>query len=118
MAVRDDGTMDGTAPGTNHEIKPEDKVEYPSIKEEEVKMRQRSKSGRGKYGTAKKDVRGAHRLIVHKRKDWRFLTARLRSGAWAVNCVGCSGLVPASLHWGRLGALLMRLVYAMVTGDC
>ena len=58
----------------------------------------------------KLDVTKAHRRIKVKPKDWRFMTAQTDLGVW-VNCVGTYGIASAQLYWGRMAALLLRLLY-------
>ena len=58
----------------------------------------------------KLDASKAHRRIKILPKDWRYMTAKTSRGVW-VNKVGTYGVASAQFHWGRLAALLLRLVY-------
>ena len=44
--------------------------------------------------------------------DWRFQVAEL-DGTWWVNHVGTYGMASAQLYWGRMAALLLRLLYRL-----
>ena len=54
------------------------------------------------------DVRKAHRRILLQKKDWRFITARIKGNVW-VNKVGTYGVASAQFHWGRMAALILRI---------
>ena len=58
----------------------------------------------------KLDASKAHRRIKVLPKDWRYMTARTSKGIW-VNKVGTYGVASAQFHWGRMAALLLRLIY-------
>ena len=58
----------------------------------------------------KLDASKAHRRIKILRKDWRYMTARTSSGIW-INKVGTYGVASAQYHWGRMAALVLRLLY-------
>ena len=58
----------------------------------------------------KLDASKAHRRIKILRKDWRYMTARTSSGVW-INKVGTYGVASAQYHWGRMAALILRLLY-------
>eukprot|EP00438_Fugacium_kawagutii_P025570 Skav211653 [mRNA] locus=scaffold6216:359:7387:+ [translate_table: standard] len=58
----------------------------------------------------KADVTKAHRRVKVLAKDWRFQVAQL-DNEWWINKVGTYGMASAQLYWGRLAALLLRLVY-------
>ena len=60
----------------------------------------------------KADVTKAHRRIKVLPMDWRFQVAELH-GAWWVNHVGTYGMASAQLYWGRMAALLLRLLYRL-----
>ena len=57
-------------------------------------------------------VTKAHRRVKVLRKDWRFLVASLGE-EWWVNKVGTYGMASAQSYWGRLAALLLRVLYAL-----
>lgn len=61
----------------------------------------------------KADVTKAHRRIKVLAKDWRFQVAQIQ-GQWWINKVGTYGMASAQLYWGRMAALLLRLLYWMV----
>ena len=54
----------------------------------------------------------AHRRVKVLRKDWRFQVASLGE-EWWVNKVGTYGMASAQSYWGRLAALLLRVLYAL-----
>ena len=58
----------------------------------------------------KLDVSRAHRRMKIRRSDWRYQTAQTASGIW-VNKVGTYGVASAQYHWGRMAALILRLLY-------
>ena len=60
----------------------------------------------------KADVTKAHRRVKVLRKDWRFQVASLGE-EWWVNKVGTYGMASAQSYWGRLAALLLRVLYAL-----
>ena len=55
---------------------------------------------------------GADRRVKVVRKDWRFQVASLGE-EWWVNKVGTYGMASAQSYWGRLAALLLRVLYAL-----
>ena len=60
----------------------------------------------------KADVTKAHRRVKVLRKDWRFQVASLGE-EWWVNKAGTYGMASAQSYWGRLAALLLRVLYAL-----
>ena len=58
----------------------------------------------------KADVTKAHRRIKVLPQDWRFQVAQL-DDEWWVNKVGTYGMASAQLYWGRMAALLLRILY-------
>jgi len=58
----------------------------------------------------KSDVSKAHRRCMIKREDWRFQVAKLGENYW-INKVGTYGVASAQIHWGRLSAAVVRLLY-------
>ena len=44
-------------------------------------------------------------------KDWRYQTATIKGLVW-VNMVGTYGIASAQYHWGRMAALILRILYA------
>eukprot|EP00438_Fugacium_kawagutii_P034644 Skav215975 [mRNA] locus=scaffold1158:60855:68030:- [translate_table: standard] len=58
----------------------------------------------------KADVTKAHRRVKVLAQDCSFQVAQL-DNEWWVNKVGTYGMASAQLYWGRLAALLLRLVY-------
>ena len=60
----------------------------------------------------KADVSKAHRRIKVSRPGWRFQVAMLDGEYW-INKVGTYGMASAQLYWGRMAALLLRLLYAL-----
>ena len=62
------------------------------------------------YTILKLDVTKAHRRIKVLQKDWKYMTAKVGTGIW-VNKVGTYGIASAQYHWGRMAALILRLLY-------
>ena len=62
--------------------------------------------------TPKADVTKAHRRVKIHSRDWRFQVAQI-GDEWWVNKVGTYGMASAQLYWGRMAALLLRIVYAV-----
>ena len=52
----------------------------------------------------------AHQRIKVLPQDWRFQVAQL-DDEWWVNKVGTYGMASAQLYWGRMAALLLRILY-------
>ena len=59
----------------------------------------------------KLDITKAHRRIKIQQKDWKYMTARIHDHIW-INTVGTYGIASAQYYWGRMAALLLRLIYA------
>ena len=58
----------------------------------------------------KADVTKAHRRIkIFPAEEWKYQIARL-GNEWWVNKVGTYGMASAQIYWGRMAALLLRLV--------
>ena len=51
-----------------------------------------------------------HQRIKVLPQDWRFQVAQLED-EWWVNKVGTYGMASAQLYWGRMAALLLRILY-------
>ena len=60
----------------------------------------------------KADVTKAHRRIKIHPGDWRYQVAQI-GDEWWVNKVGTYGVASAQLYWGRMAALLLRIIYAI-----
>ncbi len=58
----------------------------------------------------KADVSKAHRRIKILPSGWKYQVAQIDQ-QWWVNKVGTYGVASAQLYWGRLAALLLRLLY-------
>ena len=58
----------------------------------------------------KVDVKSAHRRCKILQKDWKYQVAETPMGVW-INKVGTYGVASAQLHWGRVAAILVRLMY-------
>ena len=58
----------------------------------------------------KADVTKAHRRIKILPEEWKYQVARL-GDEWWINKVGTYGMASAQIYWGRMAALLLRLVY-------
>ena len=60
----------------------------------------------------KADVTKAHRRIKVRRKDWKYQAAKVKNQVW-LNLVGTYGIASAQYYWGRLAALVVRLIYEL-----
>ena len=60
----------------------------------------------------KADVSKAHRRIKILKPGWKYQVAQIDQHWW-VNKVGTYGVASAQLYWGRLAALLLRILYAL-----
>ena len=58
----------------------------------------------------KADVSKAHRRIRILPSGWKYQVAQIDQ-QWWVNKVGTYGVASAQLYWGRMAALLLRLMY-------
>ena len=58
----------------------------------------------------KADVSKAHRRIKILHSGWKYQVAQIDQ-QWWVNKVGTYGVASAQLYWGRMAALLLRLLY-------
>jgi hypothetical protein len=58
----------------------------------------------------KADVTKAHRRIKVQHKDWKYMAAEIKGNIWINKC-GTYGISSAQLYWGRMAALLTRLLY-------
>ena len=74
------------------------------------------KEGQGTFGPdlvlLKADVSKAHRRIKILPSGWRYQVA-VNKGKYWVNMVGTYGMASAQLYWGRMAALLLRVLYAI-----
>ena len=59
----------------------------------------------------KADVTKAHRRIKVLPADWKYQVAEI-DGEWWINKVGTYEMASAQLYWGRMAALLLRILYA------
>jgi len=69
-------------------------------------------SPNSRWTLLKADVSKAHRRVKVRREDWRFQIAEIKGRYW-VNKVGTYGIASAQLYWGRLAAILLRVLYAL-----
>ena len=60
----------------------------------------------------KADVSKADRRIKILRSGWKYQVAQIDQ-QWWVNKVGTYGVASAQLYWGRMAALLLRILYAL-----
>ena len=60
----------------------------------------------------KADVTKAHRRIKVLQKDWKYTAAQIKDQYW-INTCGTYGIASAQLYWGRMAALLLRLLYLL-----
>ena len=60
----------------------------------------------------KADVSKAHRRIKILPTGWKYQVAQIDQ-QWWVNKVGTYGVASAQLYWGRMAALLLRILYAI-----
>ena len=117
-AARPDGKyrtiFDDTAPHVNNKIRVQDQLEMPGAPELERIVswsRRRSRRGRTRapfHVFLKFDVKGAHRLIKHPQKDWKYLACHI-ADKWYANKVGTFGSSAAPYQWGRLYSGVHRL---------
>ena len=58
------------------------------------------------------DVSAAHRLVLHRRRDWALMACRAEQGSQTVwiNKVGTFGISAASYWWSRLYGIIGRVV--------
>ncbi|CAE8590741.1 unnamed protein product [Polarella glacialis] len=63
-----------------------------------------------RYTILKTDVTKAHRRMLIKQQDWKYMVAMIKVKYW-INKVGTYGVASAQYHWGRLAALILRLLY-------
>jgi hypothetical protein len=64
----------------------------------------------GSLTIMKSDVTKAHRRIKVQQKDWKYMAAKIKDNIWLNKC-GTYGIASAQLYWGRMAALLLRLLY-------
>ena len=60
----------------------------------------------------KADVSKAHRRIKILKSGWKYQVAQIDQ-QWWVNKVGTYGVASAQLYWGRMAALLLRILYSL-----
>ncbi len=58
----------------------------------------------------KLDITKAHRRIKIRRKDWKYITAKVGDQIWVNKC-GTYGVSSAQYYWGRMAALTIRILY-------
>ena len=58
----------------------------------------------------KLDISKAHRRIKILRKDWKYIAAEV-DGEIYLNLVGTFGVASAQWYWGRMAALILRILY-------
>ena len=58
----------------------------------------------------KLDISKAHRRIRVLQKDWKYIAARIMGEIW-LNLCGTYGVASAQQYWGRMAALILRLIY-------
>ena len=61
----------------------------------------------------KADVSKAHTRIKILKSGWKYQVAQIDQ-QWWVNKVGTYGIASAQLYWGRMAALLLRIVYSLL----
>ena len=60
----------------------------------------------------KADVSKAHRRIKILKSGWKYQVAQIDQ-QWWINKVGTYGVASAQLYWGRMAALLLRILYSL-----
>ena len=60
----------------------------------------------------KLDITKAHRRIKIRRRDWKYMTAKIGNNVWINKC-GTYGISSAQYYWGRMAALTIRLLYGL-----
>ena len=63
----------------------------------------------------KADITKAHRRIKVLQPGWKYQVA-VNKGKYWINKVGTYGVASAQLYWGRMAALILRLLYALFPG--
>ncbi|CAE8588429.1 unnamed protein product, partial [Polarella glacialis] len=103
--------FDGAAPGVNDHIRKntKEKTTCPGATGPETAWEEEE------WVLLKADVTKAHRRVKISRKGWKYQIAIVKGKYW-VNKVGTYGVVSAQLYWGRLAALMLRLLYYMYPG--
>ena len=106
--------FDATVPHVNNRMRVLDQVDYPSACElEDVLRYMREKAavagGGLTMGFLKFDIKSAHRLIRHPRKDWKFLVVHL-GDRWYTNTVETCGTSAAPYQWARAYGVVHRVL--------
>ena len=122
--VREDGSVelrivhDGThGVKLNTSMKVLDHVAHPSADDVQQAMRECLDAKIPFYG-ATADVNEAHRQVPVHPDDAPLQACQVRPGGPIfINLVGTFGVASAGYWWGRLGAALVRLLYAVLGDD-
>jgi hypothetical protein len=62
------------------------------------------------------DISKAHKRFKISRKDWRYLTAKVKQKTF-VNMVGVYGVSSMQFYWGRIFGLVVRILYYLGLGE-
>ena len=94
--------------GVNRFIKVLDGAVFPLAPDVKAALRHQSTRGKPFWGLTV-DVKGAHRLVAIRRRDWPLIACQIREGGDVyINKVGTFGVSSASYWWGRLAAAIQR----------
>eukprot|EP00974_Lingulodinium_polyedra_P091413 8861582-Lingulodinium_polyedra.AAC.1 len=109
----------------NHRIRVRDQVRCPTWPDVCRLLEAVREDGRAVHFGITFDVAKAHRRIPIREADWGFLACRAEAGRGEpaeeeelyINRVGTFGVASAAYWWARLGALILRLLYAVLGPD-
>jgi hypothetical protein len=114
-----DGTVGGQNGRIQHHIK--EKTTSPTVQDamhaihwcrHNTQSRMGAPSPTTKLSILKADVTKAHRRIMILPNEWKFQVAKIGDHYW-VNKVGTYGMASAQYHWGRMAAILIRILYKL-----
>jgi hypothetical protein len=114
-----DGTVGGQNGRIQHHIK--EKTTSPTVQDamhaihwcrQNAYSRMGAPSPTNRLSILKADVTKAHRRIMILPNEWKFQVAKIGDHYW-VNKVGTYGMASAQYHWGRLAAILIRILYML-----
>ena len=120
---KEDGTVRALHDAThfvkvNSEIVIQDRLEFPGPANSCRLMEASQEDGHRFMLAVAADIAKAHRRFLHHPDDHGLLACRAKpGGAVWVNRVGTFGVAPAAYHFGRLAAILGRLVLRLAMQD-
>ena len=109
---------DATATGVNDRIRnnQKEKTTAPTVVDFLHTRAVDKFTGRGRVKLLKADVSKAHRRIKIRKQDWKYITAKVGDDIY-VNKVGTYGVASAQYYWGRMAALIIRLMHEIYPGQ-